>query len=64
VFAGGFRIAMLISAATVATGGAVAWLLIRNDQVMDRDLSPAIRPHHCAVDAAPLASSRRQRLPS
>jgi MFS family permease len=64
VFASGFRIAMLISAATVATGGAVAWLLIRNDQVMDRDLSPAIRPHHCAVDAAPLASSRRQRLPS
>jgi EmrB/QacA subfamily drug resistance transporter len=64
LFASGFRIAMLISAATAAAGGGVAWLLIRNDPTAGRRLSPAVRTHHCAIDAAPLASGRREQLPS
>jgi len=55
-FAGGFRTAMLISAALAAAGGALAWLFIRNK--VAGLACPADRRHYCAVDGAPLATER------
>ena len=59
VFASGFRTAMLISAALAASGGLLAWSLIRNEVTGRVDPSPAAkldRRHYCAVDGAPLAT--------
>ena len=61
VFATGFRAAMLISAALAASGGLLAWWLIRNVVVGGADPCPAAtldRRHYCAIDGAPLASER------
>ena len=61
VFASGFRTAMLISAALAAAGGALAWLLIRNEVAGRAAPCPAARldrRHYCAVDGAPLATER------
>jgi EmrB/QacA subfamily drug resistance transporter len=61
VFASGFRSAMLISAALAASGGLVAWSLIRNEIAGRVDPCPAAkldRRHYCAVDGAPLATER------
>ena len=61
VFATGFRAAMLISAALAASGGLLAWSLIRNVVVGGADPCPAARldrRHYCAIDGAPLASER------
>ena len=58
VFASGFHTAMLISAALAASGGLLAWSLIRNEVTGRVDPSPAAkldRRHYCAVDGAPLA---------
>jgi EmrB/QacA subfamily drug resistance transporter len=66
LFARGFRLAMWISAALVAVGGALAWLLIR-DQL--RDGRPACDPQRtgverrvfCAVDGPPFERGLRPR---
>jgi hypothetical protein len=61
VLANGFHTAMLISAAFSAAGGALAWLLIRNEVPGRADPCPAAkldRRHYCAVDGAPLATER------
>jgi EmrB/QacA subfamily drug resistance transporter len=61
VFASGFRVAMLISAALSAGGGALAWLFIRNDVAGRAHPCPAgqlDRRHYCAIDGAPLATER------
>ena len=61
VFASGFRVAMLISAALAAAGGVLAWFLIRNEVAGRADACPAAsldRRHYCAVDGAPLATER------
>jgi hypothetical protein len=61
VFASGFRAAMRISAALAATGGVLAWVLIRNHVPGRGDSCPAARldrRHYCAVDGAPLATER------
>ena len=58
---GGFRVAMLISAALAATGGVPAWLLIRNEVAGRANPCPVAkldRRHYCAVDGAPLATER------
>ncbi len=57
LFAAGFRVAMLISAGLVASGGALAWLTIRDRlrggrPACDRDA--AARRTFCAVDGPPL----------
>ena len=60
-FAGGFRTAMLISAALSAAGGVLAWLFIRNEVAGRAHPCPAgqlDRRHYCAVDGAPLATKR------
>jgi EmrB/QacA subfamily drug resistance transporter len=60
-FAGGFRTAMMISAALSAAGGALAWLFIRNEVAGRAHPCPAgqlDRRHYCAVDGAPLATER------
>jgi EmrB/QacA subfamily drug resistance transporter len=60
-FASGFRTAMLISAALAATGGGLAWRLIRNEVAGRADPCPAARldrRHYCAVDGAPLGTER------
>ena len=60
-FASGFRTAMLISATLAAAGGALAWLLIRNQVAGRAHACPAAqldRRHYCAVDGAPLATER------
>jgi EmrB/QacA subfamily drug resistance transporter len=60
-FASGFRVAMMISAALSAAGGALAWLFIRNDVTGRAHACPAgqlDRRHYCAVDGAPLATER------
>ena len=52
---------MLISAALAAAGGALAWLLIRNEVAGRADACPAAqldRRHYCAVDGAPLATEQ------
>lgn len=61
VFASGFRSAMLLSAALAATGGVIAWSLIRNEIAGRVDACPAAkldRRHYCAVDGPPLATHR------
>jgi EmrB/QacA subfamily drug resistance transporter len=61
VLAKGVRIAMLISAALTAAGGALAWLLIRNEIPGRARSCPAARldrRYYCAVDGAPLATER------
>jgi MFS family permease len=61
VFAAGFRAAMLMSAVLCAAGGALAWLLIR-DEVTGRagpcPFARLDRRHCCAVDGTPLATAR------
>ncbi len=60
-FARGFRIAMLISAALAAAGGALAWLFIRNEVAGRAHACPAghlDRRRYCAVDGAPMATER------
>jgi MFS transporter len=60
-FASGFRMAMLISAALAAAGGALAWVFIRNEVAGRADACPASqldRRHYCALDGAPLATER------
>jgi EmrB/QacA subfamily drug resistance transporter len=60
-FASGFRTAMLISAALAGAGGALAWLLVRNEVAGRAHPCPAgrlDRRHHCAVDGTPLATER------
>jgi len=52
---------MLISAALTAAGGALAWLLIRNEIPGRARSCPAARldrRYYCAVDGAPLATER------
>jgi EmrB/QacA subfamily drug resistance transporter len=65
-FAAGFRTAMWLCAATVAAGGVVAALLVRNQ------LAPGVpgcaagraeRQHHCAVDGPPIEPRVRDRVP-
>ena len=61
VFVAGFRIAMLISAALAATGGVLAWWLIRNEVAGRANPCPVAkldRRHYCAVDSSPLATHR------
>ena len=61
VFAGGFRAAMRISAALAASGGFLAWMLIRNEVAGRASACPAAsldRRHYCAVDGALLATER------
>jgi hypothetical protein len=60
-FVSGFRIAMLISAALAAAGGALAWLFIRNEVAGRAHACPAghlDRRRYCAVDGAPMATER------
>jgi EmrB/QacA subfamily drug resistance transporter len=61
VFAAGFRAAMLMSAGLCAAGGALAWLLIR-DEVTGRarpcPFARLDRRHCCPVDGTPLATAR------
>jgi EmrB/QacA subfamily drug resistance transporter len=60
-FASGFRISMLIAAVLAAVGGALAWLLIRNEIAGRAHACPAAqldRRHYCAVDGAPVATKR------
>jgi MFS family permease len=62
IFASGFRAAMRISAALAATGGLLAWFLIRNDVDGRADVRPVARldrRYYCAIDGAPLATQRR-----
>ena len=61
VFANGFGIAMLISAALAAAGGVLAWALIRNEVPGRADACPVARldrRHYCAIDGALLATER------
>jgi EmrB/QacA subfamily drug resistance transporter len=61
VFALGFRAAMRISAVLAAGGGLLAWMLIRNPVDRRADSAPTRRldrRHYCAVDGAPLATTR------
>jgi EmrB/QacA subfamily drug resistance transporter len=61
VFANGFRTAMQMSAALSAAGGALAWLLIRNEVAGRADPCPFAsldRRHSCPVDGTPLATAR------
>jgi EmrB/QacA subfamily drug resistance transporter len=63
-FASGFQTSMLIAAAMAGVGGALAWLLIRNDVAGRAHPCPAARldrHHYCAVDGAPLATERDAR---
>jgi EmrB/QacA subfamily drug resistance transporter len=50
-FSDGYRTAMLIAAALAAAGGVIAFLSIRRDQPMSRELVEEV---HCAVDGPPL----------
>ncbi|HEU4868264.1 MAG TPA: MFS transporter, partial [Actinomycetota bacterium] len=52
-FAAGFRVAITLSAASVAVGGIIAWLTISND-VLRVDEPPAKPRMHCAVCGSPL----------
>lgn len=52
-FAAGFRVAITLSAASVAIGGIIAWLTIRDD-VLAVDEPPATPRMHCAVCGSPL----------
>ncbi len=51
-FAAGFRVAITISAAAVASGGVIAWFTIRNDVLKPEDAAPPMM--HCAVCGSPL----------
>ena len=57
LFAGGFRVAMLISAGLVASGGVLAWLTI-HDRLLDGrpacDRDTVARRTFCAVDGPPI----------
>lgn len=56
VFASGFRTAVVISAAVCAGGGVLAALTIQDPA---KTAGPRAQPdYHCALDAAPLTSSR------
>ena len=60
-FSSGFHKAMLISASLAAAGGALAWLVIRNEVDGRAHACPAAqldRRHYCAVDGAPLATDQ------
>jgi predicted MFS family arabinose efflux permease len=57
LFAAGFRVAMLASAAAVALGGLLAWVTIRDEFRDGRpacDQSGVARHSHCAVDGSPI----------
>lgn len=55
VFEAGFRVAITISAASVAAGGLIAWFSIRNDVLFaGRSPEPARAKMHCAVCGSPL----------
>lgn len=57
LFAAGFRVAMLASAAAVALGGLLAWVTIRDELRDGRpacDQSGVARRSHCAVDGSPI----------
>lgn len=54
VFAAGFRVAMVVTAALAAGAGVVAWLTIRNDVLLDPG---QCRETHCAVGGPPLRSA-------
>jgi EmrB/QacA subfamily drug resistance transporter len=61
IFASGFGIAMLISAALAVSGGGLAWALIRNKVPGRADACPVAkldRRHYCAIDGALLATER------
>ncbi len=61
IFASGFRTAMLISALLAAAGGALGWLLIRDEIAGRAKPCPAAklaRRHYCAIDGAPLATGQ------
>jgi hypothetical protein len=63
-FAVGFRTSMLIAAALSTAGGAIAWLMIRNEIPGRAHACPAARldrRHYCAVDASPLGTDRDAR---
>lgn len=49
-FSSGFQTAMAIGAATIAAGGVLAWLTIRNPDTPEVEVPTA----HCAIDATPL----------
>ncbi|MDP8977663.1 MAG: MFS transporter, partial [Actinomycetota bacterium] len=51
VFAAGFRVAMVATAALAAAAGVVAWVTIRNDVLLDSEQSTQT---HCAVGGPPL----------
>jgi EmrB/QacA subfamily drug resistance transporter len=51
-FMAGFRVAVIVCAALLAAGGAVAALAIRNPPSLSRKRSP--REHCCAVDGPPI----------
>lgn len=57
VFAAGFRVAMLLSAALVALGGLLAWVFVRDrlrDGAAACPASEVDRHYHCAIDGTPL----------
>ena len=63
IFAAGFRMAMVLSAALVAAGGLLAWLFVRDHLHDGREACPASeaeRQYHCAVDGTPLSAGRQQ----
>ncbi len=51
LFTDGFRLAATVAAALAATGGALAWLTIRNDLPLDQERST---DRHCGIGAPPL----------
>lgn len=54
-FSDGFQVAMLIGAATIAAGGVLAWLTIRNPPSDHAVTAEEEHPTaHCALDAPPL----------
>lgn len=55
-FEAGFRVAITLSAALVASGGLIAWFTISNDVLKPpRPAEPHAQPcRHCAVEGAPL----------
>lgn len=57
LFLSGFRTAMVIAAAVVAAGGALAWALVRDTLADGGEACPVSemdRSYHCAVDGPPI----------
>lgn len=59
-FASGFRVAITLSAALVASGGVIAWLTISNDVLDQAPDEPAKPCSHCAVEGVPLVTRVRE----